>query len=304
MTYTHVHVSERPDPAGVVECTWATGVELARAALAGTAQVPPASAGEREALRASGGGSDTAGSTYTQLAMGLGARYGLFLTPTLDLPATEIPECTFLGVQGLASHLPVHYQRWDPGFAATGDRSSHSLVVFKLNGVLTICDPLAPLDTAWHGEPITWAAVRAYHDALTGAKVIAVKLPPETSTGGTDVSIATAGVKLTSDHVATFSAATPYLGSPNGASIGAGSRAGYIVPYIGDSAGFAAVLISTALPYPDKMARPTIVYVPRSAVAVTAAPVVPPAADTSPFTQADLAAAVAADRAKARITYG
>lgn len=294
MSYTHTHVSERPDPAGVVECTWATGVELARAALAGSAKQPLATAAEREALRASGGGSDSAGATYDQLAMGLGARYGLFPVPTYALPAIEIPEGVFLGVQGLYSRLPTHYRRWS---TFTG---AHSLVVFKLGGVLTICDPLTPWDTAWHGEPITWVAVVAYHDALTGAKVIAVKLPtpPETSTGGTDVSIATAGVKLTSDHVATFTAATPYLDAPNGASIGAGSKVGYTVPYIGVAAGFAAVLVTTALPYPDKQPRPTIVYVPRSAVTVSPVPAVAP-----PTSQADVDAAVAADRTKARVTW-
>lgn len=189
MSYTHTHVSEKPDPAGVVECTWATGVELARAALAGSSKQPPATFYEREQLRMYGGGSDTKGSTYEQLAMGLGARYGLFVVPTLDLPAS-IPEGTFLGVQGLYSHLPTHYQRWGPTFAATGSKSSHSVVVFKLNGVLMICDPLAPWDTTWHGEPITWAAVVAFHTPLlVGARVIAVKLPtpPETSTTGDEM---------------------------------------------------------------------------------------------------------------------
>jgi hypothetical protein len=173
MTYTHSHVSELPD-SPVVECTWATGVELARAALAGSSRQPPATAAEREALRAAGGGSDTSGATYDQLAVGLGNRYGLFTVPTLALPATEIPEGVFLGVQGLYSRLPTWYRRWDTAF--TG---AHSLVVYKLGGFLRVCDPLTPWDASWRGDLIAWVSVVAFHTALLGAKVIAVKLPQE-----------------------------------------------------------------------------------------------------------------------------
>jgi hypothetical protein len=162
------------------------------------------------------------------------------------------------------------------------------------------------------GCPGTTAAMKAIFAGIGGHGLFVT--PPQTSTvapagstGGTDVSIATAGVKLTSDHIATFTAATPYLDAPAGKSIGAGSRVGYIVPYIGDSAGFAAVIVTTGLLYPDKLARPTIVYVPRSAVTITAAPVAPPdttsAPDTTPFSQTDVAAAIAADRLKAHITW-
>jgi hypothetical protein len=187
MSYVHIHVSEKPDPAGVVECTWATGLELVRAALYGSPKCPPADANEREQLRRAGGGSDTKGSTYEQLAMGMGARFGVYVVPTAALPATEISEGTFLGVQGLYSHLSTHYRRWQPSF--TG---AHSVVIYKVGGILRICDPLAPWDLSWHGEPITWGAVRAFHTPLLlGAKVIAVTLPtvPETSTGGTDVQV-------------------------------------------------------------------------------------------------------------------
>jgi hypothetical protein len=302
VTYQHTHVSELPDPAGVVECTWATGVELARAALAGSSKQPPATAAEREALRASGGGSDTAGATYEQLAMGLGARYGLHVVPTLALPAPEIPEGTFLGVQGLYSSLPAHYRRWDLAF--TG---AHSLVVYKLNGVLTVCDPLAPWDPTWHGEPITWAAVCAYHDALTGAKVIAVRLPtpPGTSTG--EVDMALGWTMVTEEH------GTLTWNGPGHAALRL--RDGVTVNMLGGSTNRYYARIKLVQPYPGGaggLARQVGFLIGIDAACalatdVTAVPDAPAALlvteDTSPFTQADIDAAIAADRAKARVTW-
>ena len=175
MAYIHVHVSETPDPAAIVECTWATGVELVRAYFGGAK--PPATAAEREALRVAGGGSDYAGATYTMLQAGVKARYGVDLSLSLALPSTEIGEGTFLGVQGLYSQLPYRLQWPDRSFAATGTKSTHSAVVFKLGGQLLWCDPMVPWNSAWHGEAISWAEVVHYHSNLLGARVATVHLP-------------------------------------------------------------------------------------------------------------------------------
>lgn len=181
VTYTQVHVSEVPDNP-VVECTWATGLELARAALWGTAKEPPATTSEREALRVAGGGSDTAGANYGQLAHGCQQRYGW--SPAVSSVLPPPPGVGwFYGVQGLYSALPDHYRRWDGNF--TG---GHSSVVYNLDGTLMWCDPLAPWNTTsaggvktpWQGEPITWGVVTAYFKALPGARVASARLnvPP------------------------------------------------------------------------------------------------------------------------------
>ena len=182
MGYTQVHVTEMGDPGGIVECTWATGLELARAALWGTTREPPATAAEREALRIAGGGSDTAGANYDKLAAGCQSRYGWSPALSSTLPAAPAVG-SFLGVQGLYSALPDHYRRWDPGFSG-----GHSAVVYNLSGTLMWCDPLAPTSVrdpkggtiAWQGEPISWSAVAAYFRALPGARVATARLnvPP------------------------------------------------------------------------------------------------------------------------------
>jgi hypothetical protein len=180
--YVHVHVTELGDPGGIVECTWATGLELARAALNGTPRQPPATAAEREALRIAGGGSDIAGANYLELAAGCQRRYGWSPAISTALPAAPGPG-TFLGVQGRYSALPAHYRRWDPAFGG-----GHSAVVYNLDGTLEWCDPLAPPSVrdpkggtiAWQGEPIEWGVVAAYFRALPGAQVAAARLnvPP------------------------------------------------------------------------------------------------------------------------------
>jgi len=174
MTYHHKHVSELPD-SPVVECTWATGVELARAALYGTTREPPATGVEREALRVAGGGSNEGGSTYMQMAAGCQRRYGWSPSVTESLVAAP-GRGYFLGVQGEYAALPDHYRRWDPGFAA-----GHSAVVYNIDGPLMWCDPLVPPTVdGWVGEPISWPTVTAYFRALPGAHIATAKLavPP------------------------------------------------------------------------------------------------------------------------------
>ena len=181
MTYTQVHVSEVPDNP-VVECTWATGLELARAALYGTSKEPPATTTEREQLRIAGGGSDVRGANYDQLAAGCQHRYGWSPAVSAVFPAAPA-KGYFIGVQGLYGALPAHYRRWDANF--TG---GHSAVVYNLDGTLMWCDPLAPWSThgaggvvsPWQGEPIAWGVVSAYFHALPGAHVAVAKVnvPP------------------------------------------------------------------------------------------------------------------------------
>lgn len=179
MAYTQVHVSEVPD-SPVVECTWATGLELARAALYGTEKEPPATPAEREALRIAGGGSDTSGANYEQLAHGCQSRYGW--SPAVGASLVRPAPGVFLGVQGNMHAVPDHYKRWDPHFGSL-PVAAHSLVVYNLSGAIMWCDPLAPAvvnGKPWQGEPVSWGVVEAYFAALPGARVATarVNVPP------------------------------------------------------------------------------------------------------------------------------
>jgi len=178
MTYAHVHVSEVPD-SPVVECTIASGLEVARAALAGTPFQPPATWREREALRIACGVPDNRGASIADLRRGLSSRYGLRLPQTTLPVLATLPEGTFLAVQGDYHALPAHYQRWDPGFAKHMP-AGHCVTVFRQDGVLVWCDPLAPWG-AYAGEPVAASIVEAYFDALPGAACTRAELPAQPS---------------------------------------------------------------------------------------------------------------------------
>jgi hypothetical protein len=176
MTYDHVHVSEVPD-SPVVECTFASGLEVARAALAGTDRQPPATWREREALRIAAGVPDNRGASIADLRRGLAARYGLVL-PETGLPnLLTLPEGTFVAVQGNYHDLPAHYQRWDPGFAGH-DPAAHCVTVYMAGGVLHWCDPLAPWGS-YDGEPIDSITVGRYFSGLPGAACTSARVPPQ-----------------------------------------------------------------------------------------------------------------------------
>jgi hypothetical protein len=178
MGYKHVHVSEVPDNP-VVECTIAAGLELARAALNGKRNQPPATAAEREKLRVACGVPDNEGASIADLSRGLRARYGL-VVPPIGLPSNlaTLPEGTFLAVQGNYHDLPAPYQRWDRHFAAQ-DPAGHCVTLYKLGGILHWCDPLAPWGP-YTGDVAVPMFVDAYFRGLPGAHCARVMLaaPP------------------------------------------------------------------------------------------------------------------------------
>lgn len=179
MTYSHVHVSEVPDNP-VVECTTASVLEVVRAVMNGLPGQPPATAVEREALRAASDAPDNAGTNIPRVVAGAHTRYGISLDVGAGVPAdlSSLPEGTFLAVQGNSHDLPIHYQRWDPGFASH-DPAPHCVAVFKLNGILTWCDPLAPWGP-YVGEPIGPAVVAQFSAGLPGAQYArgVLRVPP------------------------------------------------------------------------------------------------------------------------------
>ena len=84
--------------------------------------------------------------------------------------------------------------------------------------------------------------------------------------GGSEMINAT-GNDLQSRRIARITTDTPLLDTPGGTRI-ATAKAGYGYPFVGVAAAHRAVLVETALPYPDGVKRPTVLYVAASAVAL------------------------------------
>jgi hypothetical protein len=88
--------------------------------------------------------------------------------------------------------------------------------------------------------------------------------------GGSEM-INAAGNDLRSAKVARITADTPLLDAPGGTKI-ATAKVGYGYPFVGVVSGYRAVLVETALPYPDAVKRPTVLYLAASAVSLEDAP--------------------------------
>lgn len=66
-------------------------------------------------------------------------------------------------IQGYYAGLPVHYQRFDPGFAGKGSQSRHATYVQREpDGRIWWIDPLFHGEPGYSGEYITAAALSAY----------------------------------------------------------------------------------------------------------------------------------------------
>jgi hypothetical protein len=101
--------------------------------------------------------------------------------------------------------------------------------------------------------------------------------------GGGSEMINAAGNGLHSGRIARITADTPLLDTPGGKKI-ATAQEGYRYPFIGTATGYRAVLVETALPYPDKVKRPTVLYVAASAVALESGPPEPPTSNSATVT--------------------
>lgn len=161
--YTHDHVSEREprnqpedphDPAGWEDCTWTSGLELARA----VGQPVPATLAEAEALREASGEPPGGGSNIGDLRRGMLERYGWAgaVMPYAQALALKVGEVAV--VTGTMSELPDHYRRWDPPFGG-----AHAAAIFQLDAEDRVwwCDPLAP-EGDYEGEWMARAILRLF----------------------------------------------------------------------------------------------------------------------------------------------
>ncbi len=99
--------------------------------------------------------------------------------------------------------------------------------------------------------------------------------------GGSEMINAT-GNDLQSRRIARITTDTPLLDTPGGKRL-ATAKAGYGYPFVGVVASHRAVLVETALPYPDGVKRPTVLYVAASAVALEDGPQ-PPTSNSATVT--------------------
>jgi hypothetical protein len=155
-------------------------------------------------------------------------------------------------LNGICGRLPAHYRRWDD---YTG---GHSVFVMADGTGLWWMDPLAP--AGWAGERISAFTARAFAEAFANP-VQAIFVPPPPTTQEGEQMISAGGVTITSSHILPLAAGTRIHSHPG--SVGFFTAKAAIRPaYIGHvEGGWSAVLINTGNVYPDKVARPTVLYV-------------------------------------------
>lgn len=150
-------ISEWGDVDGHIDdCGWRSTTMLANKASRGAY---PATQAESEKL---GQGA----SSITDNNTALGREYGWHAQPyDGDMPGFLKLLTPGRGalVQGYYAGLPVHYQRFDPGFAAKGSQSRHATYVQREpDGRIWWIDPLFHGEPGYAGEYITAAALSAY----------------------------------------------------------------------------------------------------------------------------------------------
>lgn len=279
MTFTgEDHVTER-EPGRWEDCTFASMLETMRLALPEGREIP-ATIEEVNRFRANAGYPDNhTGVTIEQTIPAAKARYHLTdadytltreWTPLALALADPTKVCV---VTGSMNSVPDHLRRWDPSF-----RGNHAVAN---HGMLIWCDPLAPKGT-YTGDLVTTATWKAFATSLSGWQAFIM------TARGDEGMIAAGGITLTSNKLLRAITTAPALDAPGGKPV-LSMKVGQKVPYMGNASAHRVGLFNTGIPYPDKVARPTYLYVANANVAVEDAPAPPLAGggtDTGPAVQA------------------
>jgi hypothetical protein len=260
------HVTER-EPGRWEDCTFASVLETLRIALPEGREIP-ATVMEVNRFRAEAGLVDNHPGVTIERVMPTAKRlYGVRddqYTLTRNWPVAEAamkqPRCVFV-LTGLYGLLPSAY--WITSF-----RGAHAVAGRGHPTAPTLCDPLGPKDGEYEGSPCLIRDWKRFASGLEWQMLIME------AQGGGDGMIAAGGIKITSDKLARAMTATPVLDAPNGKKVTT-LTSGQKVPYMGNSSAHRAVLLTTGIPYPDKIARPTILYVANNAVSIEDAPPAP-----------------------------
>ena len=271
------HVTER-EPGSWEDCTFSSMLETMRLALPNGRNIP-ATIGEVNRYRAAAGYPDNhTGVTIEQTIPAAKQLYNLkdddyWLTREWDVlePALRMPS-TVAVVTGKMSAVPATLRRWDPGF------NGNHAVAARGGTVPMWCDPLAPSGT-YKGEPVTIATWRSFFTALQGSQALVMK-----AQGGSVY--AAGGLRLTSNKIARIIKAGDLLLEPGGSRLAA-AVVGRKYPYMANVTGHRMILVDTPLPYPDKVSRPTHLFIVNALAVIEDAPVDPGGiTDTGPAVQA------------------
>lgn len=278
MTFTPAdHVTER-EPGRWEDCTFSSMLETMRLALPDGAAIP-ATIEEVNRYRAASGLPDNhTGATIEDTIPAAKARYHLTdgqYTLTRDWPtlaralADPAKVCV---VTGKMSGVPESER-------VTAFTGNHAVAN---HGVLIRCDPLGPKDGRYQGNVWSLSLWRSFTNAIGYWQGFIMEAR------GDDGMIAAGGIKITSDKLArSVVPVAPVLEAPGGKQVTT-LKLGMRVPYIGNASAHRACLFQTGIPYPDKVPRPTILYVANANVAIEDVPPPPPGGviDTGPAVEA------------------
>jgi hypothetical protein len=258
------HVSER-QTGKWTECTWASMLETMRLGLPNGRSIP-ATMAEVDRFRSTGGFPDRAGGVTIEQTIPAAKRlYGLqdadyTLTRDWNVLASVLEDPNAVAaVTGRMGAFPSTVQRWD---TYTGPHA-----VAK-HDVRVLCDPLAPHRT-YKGEEVNLSGWKAFFTGLPGSQAFVMR------TGGS-VPINTSGYNVTSGKVAVVKFVVPILDEA-GSTVGS-TKIGARYVAIGIQAGKIACLFSSGTPWPDHVARPTVLFVAADAVTLEDAPTPAPVA--------------------------
>jgi hypothetical protein len=261
MTFTAAdHCTEREVGSGWEDCTFAAMLETLRLALPNGRAIP-ATITEVNRFRAATGLPDAHKGVTIEFTIPAAKRlYGLTdadftLTRDWNVLASFLEDPSVVAaVTGLMGAFPSTVERWD---TYTGPHC-----VAK-HDVRVLCDPLAPHGT-YRGEEVNLSGWKAFFTSLAGSQAFVMR------TGGS-VPINTSGYHVTSAKIAVVKAVTPIL-DETGRTIGTTKIGdGYVA--IGIQSGKIACLFSSGTPWPDHVARPTVLFVAASAVTLEDAPI-------------------------------
>lgn len=263
------HVSER-QTGKWTECTWASMLETMRLGLPNGCDIP-ATMAEVDRFRGAAGFADqNAGATIEQTLAVAKRLYGLAegdftLTRDWNVLASFLEDPSVVAtVTGRMGSFPSTVQRWDTYIGP------HAVAK---HDVRVLCDPLAPHGT-YIGEEVNLSGWRAFFTGLVDSQAFVMRIA-----AGGGMPINTSGYNVTSGKVAVVHAVVPILDEA-GSTIGT-TKIGSRLIAIGIQSGKIACLFSSGTPWPDHVARPTVLFVAASAVTLEDAPVPAPPETTA-----------------------
>lgn len=253
------HVSQR-EPGPWRDCTFASMLEVIRLGIPGGRKIPATEA-EKERFRAAAGlPDDHTGATIEMTLDAAEQLYGLsaedyLLTRTWTVLAAALEDSRKLAVvTGMMGAVPASER-------ITSFTGPHAVAK---HGVRVRCDPLGPKDGVYQGNTWPLQTWRAFVNGLPGWQALIMEMQ------GVEM-LSMGGVTVTSNKLIKALRPTPLLKEPGGERVTT-AQAGQKFPLLGSDSGYRLVIVRTGIPYPDKVARDTGLYVKFADVELEDAP--------------------------------